>query len=154
MKRILKIFTLVVVLVFSASCKIIGDITPHDYKVKNLNPTSMTSINGTILVELTNTGSQITLTDVSGELYKGDLMLGTFNVGEVVIPAKGRHWIELNGDVALGKDVSLFSLLSLAQNVSASDYSDYYVTVRGVGQIWIFKKKLLWEKKSIQELLN
>ena len=134
MKKIVLVLLLVCA-ALGASAATFGPLTIHDWHISGLKPTSLKSLDGSLALDLTNTGGKYTLTGISGTIYtkSGDtFLIGTAD--SIIIP-KGRSTVTVKGHGGLS---SYSALLSFLRNPSfkPADYTaDIVVTVKkGVGK--------------------
>lgn len=133
-----KLFAIVAVAVVSlAAC--LGasaqssNLSIGSYKVKSVKPTSFTSVDGTVTINLANSGAKITITEISGIVYKGEtpFMIGTAD--DIVIPA-GESSLNVVGHCSLSSMSGVFALIANPTIDPAAYNADIYCKVRYKGK--------------------
>ena len=102
-----------------------GGITVNSWSLTSIRPTSFTSVDGVVTLNLTSTRRKTVISQISGTIYKKDgqaFIIGTAN--DLTIP-KGESTVQVTGHGSL---ISYTALLSLLANPSLNP-ADYTMDV-------------------------
>jgi len=150
MKKIYKIFVIILSAATLGACAHIGDISVQDFKITRLSPQSLQSVYAGLDLKITNAGAAVSIKSLSGEVFYKDAPLGVFSVDDFTVPAKTTDWMPLSGSVTMDPSVSLLSILELAQGFESEKMSISFDATAAVG---IAKKKIHQEKLPVSQLL-
>ena len=103
-----------------------GGVTVNSWQLTSIRPTSFTSVDGVVTLNLTSTRRKTVISQISGTIYKKDgqaFIIGTAN--DITIP-KGESTIQVTGHGSL---ISYTALLSLLANPSLNP-ADYTMDVQ------------------------
>jgi len=81
------------------------------FKVKSVKPTSFTSVDGIVTLSLVNSGSKITVTEISGIVYKGETPFMIGSAEDIVIP-QGEVTLNLVGHCSLSSMGGVLALIA------------------------------------------
>lgn len=111
------------------------------FKITSIVPTSFTSIDGTVnLTVKSNPYGKITVTDISGLIYKHGTPFIIGKAEDVVIPA-GKGSINVQGHISLASTEALMAVLR-DPSINSADYSaDVKATVKVKGRMMIIEKQ-------------
>lgn len=151
MKGFLKIVIAAFCALMLASCSTIGKIEVLGYQIKEAMPESFYSIRGKVALNLANYGPKLDFTNIEGELFHGDVSLGTFIVDDLTVPAHGSNWVDAVFHINIDQNVSLLSVLNLATNFKMEEYS---LSVSTKVKLSAVSKTIRINKKPISELIN
>ena len=111
------------------------------FKITSIVPTSFTSIDGTVnLTVESNPYGRITVTDISGLIYKHGTPFIIGKADDMVIPA-GKGSINVQGHISLASTEALMTVLR-DPSINPADYSaDVKATVKVRGRVMIIEKQ-------------
>ena len=111
-----------------------------EYKITSVRPTSFTSMAGTVSIAVNNSGRKLTVTNVSGILYKDStpFIIGTAN--DFVVPA-GQNTVSVRGNASLQTMSALFAFLA-DPSINPADYTCDFTAEVKIGN----KTQLISEK--------
>lgn len=111
------------------------------FKITSIVPTSFTSIDGTVnLTVEANPYGKVTVTDVSGLIYKHGTPFIIGKADDMVIPA-GKGSINVQGHISLASTEALMTVLR-DPSINPADYSaDVKATVKVKGRVMIIEKQ-------------
>ena len=98
-----------------------GGITVNSWSVTTVRPTSFTSIDGVVSLNLTSTRRKTVISGISGTIYKNDGQAFIIGKADDITIPRGESTIEVTGHGSL---ISYTALLSLLANPSL-DPADY-----------------------------
>ena len=108
-----------------------GGVTVNSWKLTSIKPTSFTSVDGVVTLNISSTRRRTTITNISGTIYKKDgqaFIIGTAD--DLVIPRGDNHEIRITGHGSLISYTALLSLLS-NPSLNLADYTaDISCTVK------------------------
>ena len=151
--HLLRLVALFALVVLSAACSNkFKEIDVTSCEVASLTPKGFRSVDAVLLVGVHNPTVSFTLSDVTGNVRKDDLVIATFTGGPVTIEKKSDKEYELPCTLMLEEGLSLFKLLSLLKTM---DFSGYVVDIAGVVSLSNgLKKNLEYKDIPIDSLMD
>lgn len=144
MKPFLKVFAALLAASLLASCSGIGKMELLEYRIKEANAESFHAVHGVVGLHIANYGPALKFTDIHGQFYHGEQLIGTLLVDDLDVQGHGSAWVDAYGHLMVEDNVSLFTVLNLASNFNPADYN---ITVYTKVKMGIFSMKV--EKKNI-----
>jgi len=144
-KRIL--LSAVAAVIALASLSSCGD--PHDIKLQSYNLASLTlnglrGVDAVLALEIENPSVRIKVSDIGGELRKGDKVIARFNAEPFTLKARSTNTYSLPCTMTLDENVSLMDILSL---VSKGVSDDLKVDISATGKHGPVRKTV--ERKDV-----
>lgn len=151
MKSFFKLFTAVIAAALLTSCSGIGKMEVLEYKIKEANAESFHAVHAVVGLNIANYGPELKFTDIHGQFFHGDQLIGTLLVDDLDVPGHGSAWVDAYGHLMIEENVSLFSVLNLATNFNASDY---FITVTTKVKMGIFGMRVTKEKVPLSDFIR
>lgn len=119
-----------------------GNLSYHSAKVTSISLAGFTSVNGSVKVDISNDGGKLTISGISGTLYRNGSEFFRGKANDIVIP-QGRKEIVISGTATLCSFTSLFSVFSMRSGFNFSGYTaDVVMTVTDAdGNVLKIEKK-------------
>lgn len=134
MKRTILAAIIAILAVCLTGCSKAGDIKVTSCDLVSLSPAGLRSIDGTVAVGIHNPIFGFKVTGTSGKVYYKGSELVDFTVDDFDVNGKSDEKYNLTGHASLARGVSLLSVLGLARNINAADYTvDVSATVKAKG---------------------
>ena len=147
-----RLLALLAVAVLSAACYNFKDIEITSCELASLEPKGFRAVDAVLQVGVNNPTVSITLSDVTGAIRNGDLVVATFGGGPVTIDRKSEKVYELPCTVKLEEGLSLFQVLTL---IKTMDFDGYVCDVTGTVALKNgLKKKLEFKDIPINSLMD
>lgn len=99
------------------------DIALQDYKIEHISPEGMRGVNVTLALTVYNPSAQVTLSEISGTVFRKGTEFATFTAGDITLHRKCTETYPLEASLRLGKDISLFDLMGLATDHDPEDFT-------------------------------
>lgn len=99
------------------------DIALQDYKIELISPQGMRGVDVTVALTVYNPSAQVTLSEISGTVFRKGTEFATFTAGDITLHRKCTATYPLEASIRLGKDISLFDLMGLATDHDPEDFT-------------------------------
>lgn len=151
MKKSAKIIILIVLAAATAACAHIGEMNVLDFKIDRISPETLRSVRSDLQLKIDNKGPEISIKSLSGEVFYNDVSLGTFDVDDFSIPAKGTEWVGISGGVTMDTSMSLVGFLEILKDFNSENMSISFDAVASSG---VLKKKIHQQKLPVSRLIE
>lgn len=151
MKTLFKLFAAVVAAALLSSCSGIGKMEVLEYRIKEANAESFHAVHGVVALNIANYGPALKFTDIHGQFFHGDQLIGTLLVDDLDVQGHGSAWVDAYGHLMIEENVSLFSVLSLAQNFNPQDYN---ITVSTKVKMGIVSMRITKKNVPLSEFIK
>lgn len=150
--RLPALLAILAVAVMSVACNKFNEIDVTSCEVISLTPRGFRSVDAVLAVGVHNPTVSFTLSDVTGCIRNGEIVIATFSGGPVTVEKKCDQVYELPCTVMLEEGLSLFEILNL---LKTKDFDGYVVDVSGIVSLSKgVKKKLEFKDIAIESLLD
>lgn len=151
MRHLLKILAVVLVAALASSCSDLGKMELRQYRIKEASAESFHAVHGVVELHIANYGREVTLTKITGELFHHDSPIGTLRVDDITIPGNSSNWVDANLHILIEDNVSLLSVLALAQSFNMDEY---YVNISSTVKVGIAKVPLSKKNIPLSDFIN
>jgi len=146
------LLAILLVAVMTVSCNKFKEIEVTSCELSSVTPKGFRSVDAVLAVGVHNPTVSFTLSDVSGCVRNGELVIATFTGGPVTVAKKSDQVYDLPCTMMLEEGLSLFEILNLVKN---KDFEGYVIDVAGtVSLAKGVKKKLEYKDLPISDLLD
>lgn len=140
-----KIFSLIAIAIVAMACALnacaqASNLSISNYKVRSVKLKGITSVDGTVLLNISNKGAAIVISEVRGAVYKGESLFMTGTADDIVIPSGGSA-LEVVGHCHLSSFTGVWALLSDPTIDPAAYNVDIYCKVGYKGSIRVIDVK-------------
>ena len=151
-QRFVRLVTLVACVILAAACNKFKEIDVTSCEVMSLTPKGFRSVDAVLGVGVYNPTVSFTLSDVTGNIRKDDLVIATFSGGPITIDKKSEKVYELPCTLMLEEGLSLFQVLTL---IKTMDFEGYVIDASGVVSLSNgLKKNLQFKEIPVNSLLD
>ncbi len=127
MKNIVKIAIAALLALIVSSCGKIQEIHMTSYKIVSLSPVGLRGLDVALDLGIDNPAMQFTVSDVTAELFRQGVSLGTFTCSKpILVKAKTVANYRVDGRISLSDGISVFQVLGYAAKFDMDDYSLSY----------------------------
>lgn len=151
MKRIVHIFLVAIAAVLLAACSKGDDVRVLRYKLDKIAPTGFRSASVSINLEVSNKGSEISVSDATGTLFADDIAIGTFKIDPVIIKGRQTCWMRVDCALKIDNGVSILEAVKIVRNNSISSFKVSYEATAKRG---LLSKTLKEEKVPLSSFVE
>ena len=152
--RIISIAFLAVMLVLSGCAKL-SQVSVTSFTLDSVNPKGLRSLSLTASVGVHNPASEITLSEISGEVIISGKVIGNVAMAPVILAARTDSSYTVKADVSLADGVSVMDVLALAgqkSRIEAATVNIYAKAKVKGGPVRKFKIEHMPVKKLLELL--
>lgn len=151
MKRKIYILFIAILAVCLTGCSKAKEISVTSCELVSLSPSGLKSIDGTVAVGIHNPMFEFRVTNTSGVVYYKGAELVYFTVDDFAVEPHCDEKYNLTGRASLAPGISLFTVLGLARNIKAEQYTiDVSTTMKAKG----LHKTITRKGIPLEELMN
>ena len=132
-----KVYVLVTLLIASllfGGCAKYKQIRPVSAGIESIMPNGLRSVVVNIRTEIDNPASQVTLSDIDGQVERSGKVLGRVSLDPFILEAKTLKEYHLRATVTLDQGTTLFDVMSLASKTALEECKasvNFKVTLKG-----------------------
>ena len=152
-QNIIIFIAILAVTLVSGGCAKLSRVCVTSVALESVSPKGFRSLTLNLNVGVHNPASEITLSEISGELLLSGKVIGKVAMAPVVLAPKADSTYKVNPDLSLAEGVSIMQVLALAGKQTTLDEAtaNIYAKIKVKG---LPVKKMKMEGVSVKELLE